>query len=265
MTIHQATAEVVANPTVAPGYARMALRCPNAFAEAHPGQFIMLAGKGDRVPLLRRPFSIHRLGRTSNGALVLSLLYKVVGAATIAMSSLRPGDKVEVLGPLGQGFRLREADHRIFIAAGGIGVAPMVFLLDTLASSRSLSGIEVFLGGRSRDDLLCLDDFTKLGVKVHRTTDDGSDGDQCFLTHPLEDSVRRHPPHIIYACGPMGMLRCVAGIAGQLKVPCQVAIEALMACGLGACLGCAVAKAQGDGYWHVCKDGPVFDADQLDL
>jgi dihydroorotate dehydrogenase electron transfer subunit len=265
MTISQSTVAVAANFALAGGYARMTLRCPEAFAQAQPGQFVMLASDGDTSPLLRRPFSIHRLIRDSNGDLALSLLYRVVGPATAAMARLQPGDKVELLGPLGKGFTLRPTDHRIYIAAGGIGVAPMLFLLETLAATRSLADTEVFLGGRSRDDLLCLDDFARMGVRVRRTTDDGSDGDQCYLTHPLEDQIRLQAPDVIYACGPPDMLRCVAGFAQHFGIHCQVAIEALMACGVGACLGCAVAKAEGEGYWHVCQDGPVFDIARLDL
>jgi dihydroorotate dehydrogenase electron transfer subunit len=102
-----------------------------------------------------------------------------------------------------------------------------------------------------------------MGVTVHRTTDDGSDGAQCFLTHPLEIEAQKRPPDVIYACGPMDMLSCVAGIAARLKIPCQVSIESTMACGIGACLGCAVAPRSGEGYLHVCKDGPVFDSEQM--
>ena len=139
----------------------------------------------------------------------------------------------------------------------------MVFLVERLAHSHDLSACEIFLGGRSREDLLCLEDFGRMGVKVHRTTDDGSDGAQCFLTHPLEEAARERPPDVIYACGPMDMLSCVAGIAARQGIACQVSIESVMACGVGACLGCAVEGRAHDGYLHVCKDGPVFDADRL--
>jgi dihydroorotate dehydrogenase electron transfer subunit len=101
---------------------------------------------------------------------------------------------------------------------------------------------------------------------VVTTTDDGSEGAHCFLTSPLEEAAREQPPDAIMACGPMEMLICVAGIAEQLKIPCQLSIEATMACGMGACLGCAVPAADSRaGYLHVCRDGPVFDARQLRL
>jgi len=118
----------------------------------------------------------------------------------------------------------------------------------------------VFLGGRSKDDLLCSDDFLHMGMKIHITTDDGSVGNRCFVTHPLEIALEKNLPDIIYACGPLEMLKCVAGISEKHTVPCQISIETIMACGMGACLGCAVERKETSvSYMHVCLDGPVFD------
>ncbi|MGD9097060.1 MAG: dihydroorotate dehydrogenase electron transfer subunit [Desulfobacterales bacterium] len=259
--IQQTMASVISHVPMGTAYRRMTLSCPVDLHAARPGQFVMLGTPGGQ--LLRRPFSIHRMAAGGEGQTEIAILYKIVGAGTEALSHLAAGSEVDFLGPLGQGFRIRNADRRIFIAAGGIGVAPMLFLVEHLVQNAGLSGCEIFLGGRSREDLLCLEDFNQLGVEVHRTTDDGSDGAQCFLTHPLEAAARERPPDVIYACGPMDMLSCVAGIAARLKIACQVSIESAMACGLGACLGCAVAGRSHDGYLHVCKDGPVFDAEQL--
>ncbi len=259
--IQQTMATVIAHESMGPGYRRMTLACPADFNAARPGQFVMLATPGNQ--LLRRPFSIHRLNAGANGQSEVGILYKIVGEGTAALAGLSGGNQVDVLGPLGQGFSIRDDYQRIFVAAGGIGVAPMVYLLEHLAETRGADGCELFLGGRSREDLLCLEDFRSLGLQVHRTTDDGSDGAQCFLTHPLEMAAQKRRPDIIYACGPMDMLSCVAGIAERLEIPCQVSIESMMACGVGACLGCAVEGRSHDGYLHVCKDGPVFDADRL--
>ncbi len=259
--IHQTISTVVAHESMGTGYRRMTLSCPVDLHAARPGQFVMLGTPGGQ--LLRRPFSIHRITNGGAEQTEIAILYKIVGAGTEALSHLAVGSPVDFLGPLGQGFRVRNTDRRIYIAAGGIGVAPMLFLVDHLARNGGPGTCEIFLGGRSRGDLLCLADFDRLGVTVHRTTDDGSDGAQCFLTHPLEAAALERPPDVIYACGPIDMLSCVAGIAARLAIPCQVSIESAMACGLGACLGCAVAARTHDGYFHVCKDGPVFDADQL--
>ncbi len=260
--IQQTMATVITHESMGTGYRRMILSCPVDLNDARPGQFVMLGTPGSQ--LLRRPFSIHRMAAGGAGRTEIAILYKIVGAGTEALSHLAAGSRVDLLGPLGQGFRVRDVYRHIFIAAGGIGVAPMLFLVEDLAQTGDLGRCQIFLGGRSREDLLCLEDFDRLGIEVHRTTDDGSDGDQCFLTHPLETAALKRSPDVIYACGPMDMLSCVAGIAARLEIPCQVSIEAAMACGLGACLGCAVAARSQDGYLHVCKDGPVFDADQLE-
>jgi dihydroorotate dehydrogenase electron transfer subunit len=111
---------------------------------------------------------------------------------------------------------------------------------------------------------LCCNEFLELGASVITTTDDGSDGDQCLVTHPLEKAMGITSPDVIVACGPMEMLACVVGIAEKYQVPCQVSIETMMACGMGACLGCAVeTRIDAEHYLHACVDGPVFSADEL--
>lgn len=262
----QETAKVLANILVAPGYCNMALQCKKSFAAAQPGQFVMLAVGTAAAPLLRRPFSIHRMVPEASDSVILEILYKVVGEGTDAMAHMPVGAMVDILGPLGKGFTIRKSYRRIYLAAGGIGAAPMAFLLETLRQEPGRYQCQVFLGGRSRGDLLCRETFERLADKVDYTTDDGSEGAQCFLTSPLEEETRRRPPDAIMACGPMDMLRCVAGIADRLDVACQISIESTMACGMGACLGCAVRAAGDEGrYHHVCKDGPVFDAHLLQL
>ena len=257
----QEKAPIIANASVAPGYYSMRLRCSGSFGNAHPGQFLMLSIGSGTTPLLRRPFSIHRLLPGDADRVLVEILYRVVGNGTAAMTHMPVGAAVDILGPLGQGFAVREAYQRIYIAAGGIGAAPMMFLLEYLRQTSDRFRCHVFLGGRSRGDLLCRERFENLADRLVCTTDDGSEGAQCFLTNPLEEEARRHPPDAIMACGPMDMLGCVAGIARKFDIPCQLSIESVMACGLGACLGCAV-PAAGDErrYHHVCKDGPVFDA-----
>jgi dihydroorotate dehydrogenase electron transfer subunit len=219
------------------------------------------------APLLRRPFSIHRLITTGGRTTGIEILYKVVGKGTLQLSGCSPGDIVDVLGPLGNGFTLSDQHRRIAIVAGGIGVAPMLFLALAL-KKRAVNQHKctVFLGGRTMDDLLCREDFEQLKLDIHLTTDDGSEGDQCLVTHPLEMAMEQQTADVIYACGPWEMLQCVVGIAEKHSIPCQVSIETIMACGMGACLGCAVAK-KGDSskYMHVCMDGPVFNAEILKI
>ena len=243
----------------------MGLTCPETYAIAKPGQFLMLRLVGQADPLLRRPFSIHNLIISNGKTAGLELLYRVVGKATAILARLEPGKTVDLLGPLGTGFVIPRDARNVHVVAGGIGVAPMVFLASRLHQTHfDFSDSMVFIGGRTKEDLLCRDEFVQLGLPVETTTDDGSAGDQCLVTHPLEVAADQRPPDIIVACGPMAMLDCVIGIAEKHNIPCQVSIETMMACGMGACLGCAV-EGRGDrsGYLHACLDGPVFDAADL--
>ncbi len=263
----QHQAQVLWNKKISTAYYKIGLSCPEHYAMAKPGQFIMLGFSGYTDPLLRRPFSIHKLIVSEGNTEGFELLYKVVGKATAMMARQRPGDMVEILGPLGTGFIIPRAARIVHVVAGGIGVAPLVFLARQLHDQNfDISNCRVFIGGRTKDDLLCQNDFVELGLEVETTTDDGSAGDQCLVTHPLEVAVDRRPPDLIVACGPMAMLACVTGIAEKHHIPCQVSIETVMGCGLGACLGCAVEGGAGqDRYLHACLDGPVFDAMDLKL
>jgi len=261
----QQRAEVMWNRQLSPLYYRMGLTCSTHYLQAKPGQFVMLGFIQQKDPLLRRPFSIHNLISPDGIIKGFEILYKVVGKATSKLAMQKPGDVVDVLGPLGTGFIVPPQAQRIYIAAGGIGVAPLVFLASHLSQkSIDLAGCQVFLGARTKKDLLCGDEFSRLGIVVHTTTDDGSAGDQCLVTHPLEVAVDRHLPDIIFACGPMDMLACIVDVAEKKGVPCQVSIETMMACGIGACLGCAVeGRTQSSTFLHACMDGPVFDANLL--
>lgn len=258
--------KVLANEPVGGDCHRLTVACHEGYVVAAPGQFVMLKPEDGNSTLLRRPFSIHRLVPGAKGC-QLTLLYKVVGATTAQMATLKAGDRISLLGPLGRGFEVSGRYRRVYMACGGIGTAPMVFLLEKIRQRFAKScQVDVFLGGRSRQDLLCRDIFESLEANVTITTDDGSAGDQCLLTDPLEVAVGENMPDMIYACGPEGMLACVAGIARRNQAACQLSIETVMACGMGACLGCAT-PARGDDsrYLHACVDGPVFDVDQLDL
>ncbi len=265
--MYQENVEILWNKQVGPVYYRIGLTCHRGYSSATPGQFIMLRFPDLIFPLLRRPFSIHRRIASDEGITGIELLYKVVGEGTKKLSEYKKGDAVDILGPLGNGFSFSKHYKRVYIVAGGIGVAPMLYLVSTLLENGvEPSECQVFLGGKSKDDLLCKDDFAEIGVAVHVTTDDGSSGDQCFVTDPLEMASERRQPDIIYACGPMEMLNCVIHIAEKNNIPCQISIETTMACGIGACLGCAVERKDAFGsYMHACLDGPVFDARLLNF
>jgi dihydroorotate dehydrogenase electron transfer subunit len=263
----QTLATVIRNEMIAPAYGRVTLSCGEGLAKARPGQFVMLGFPEALDPLLRRPFSIHRLVSGEEGFLGIEVLYKVVGKATRRMSQVPAGGALNLLGPLGRGFQVPPGIGRLVCVAGGFGVAPFVFLSEWLLQKPSPPAeLQVFLGGRGKEDLLCTADFERLGVPVRLTTDDGSCGDQCRVTDPFAEALEKDPPDLVLACGPKAMLACVLGIVRAHGVACQVSIEAMMACGMGACLGCAVeARRDKSRYLHACTDGPVFDVDDIEL
>jgi dihydroorotate dehydrogenase electron transfer subunit len=261
----QQPVKVLWNKKLSTAYYKIGLTCSDHYSSAKPGQFVMLGLAGQTDPLLRRPFSIHNLLISNGITHGFELLYKVVGTVTASLAQRKPGDIVDIFGPLGSGFLIPSRAKRVFVVAGGVGVAPLVFLVSDLhRKNADISNYRVFIGGRTKEDLLCRNDFLVLGVSVLTTTDDGSAGDQCLVTHPLEMVMGHTVPDIIVACGPMDMMACVVGIAEKHKVPCQVSIETMMACGMGACLGCAVeSRIEAEHYLHACLDGPVFSADVL--
>ena len=259
---HQEFVDVIWNKQVAPGYYRIGLTSSKDFANAIPGQFITLHIPENLSPLLRRPFSIHRLIKENGRVTGIELLYKVVGGFTEKLARLTAGSQIDLLGPIGKGFTISDSSQSVALIAGGIGVAPLVFLADAMAETgMNFTNSIVCLGGRTSADILCAPVFTSFEIDVHTTTDDGSLGEKGIVTQPLEEWLTSNLPDMIYACGPMPMLRAIADIAKKNSLPCEVSIETIMACGLGACLGCAVNKNEKtDTYQHVCIDGPVFDS-----
>jgi dihydroorotate dehydrogenase electron transfer subunit len=217
-------------------------------------------------PLLRRPFGIHYVD-VERG--LVSMLYEIRGRGTNILAEKCPGQILDILGPLGNGFTLPTAcKPPILLVAGGFGVAPLYFLARTIDEKMGCGLTTCALGGKTSSGLLCLDEFRKLGLQLEVATDDGSQGHSGFVTELLEERLKSADPDnrpIIYACGPMPMLKRVAAIAEKANVLCQVSVEAKMACGIGACMSCIV-KVKSDGgfkYVRACKEGPVFDAAQI--
>jgi dihydroorotate dehydrogenase electron transfer subunit len=264
----QQHATILWNRQVGPQLYRLGLACDRGYEAVQPGQFIMLQVDQGRGPLLRRPFSVFGLIGASQQPEGIEVLYKVVGRGTDILSGMPPDHRLDILGPLGRGFDLTQSPPGrgpYYLAAGGIGVAPIRFLAHHLVrAGYEAKHCYLFLGGRNRSELLCRDDFIDLGMVVTITTDDGSAGDQCLITDPLQSAIETRPPAMLFACGPQGMLTCIAGIAEKNHTPCQVSMETMMACGMGACLGCAIqSRDPVKPYWHACKDGPVFPVEQL--
>jgi dihydroorotate dehydrogenase electron transfer subunit len=256
---------VLWNRPAAAGYYRMGLACAEGFDAARPGQFIMVRTANDATPLLRRPFSLLGLIREKDRVTGIEILFKVVGKGTDRLYRYREGDRLSVIGPLGNTFLVPDACRQLILVAGGVGVPPIRFLAQTLLEQEGgLSRCMVFLGGRTKDDLVCITEFDLPGFLLDVSTDDGTQGNHGIVTRSLEKALDAGPADLICACGPVGMLKAVSAIALARSIPCQVSIEAMMACGMGACLGCAVSVNDDDAHYrHACVDGPVFDAHRL--
>ncbi len=259
--LFQKNVQILHHIKVGPGYFRMGLAFPELASVAGPGQFVMVRLPDRHIPLLRRPFSVHNRLVEGDEAIGFELLYKVVGQGTQAMSGLNAGDFLDVLGPLGNGFTCPEDIDRVFLVAGGVGVACLWYLALFLKEHKGVRST-VFLGGRSATDILCQEEFNSIDAESRITTEDGSLGEKGVITSLLQKTLELDKrPDIIYACGPTAMLKAISDIAATYNARCQISLEIAMACGFGVCLGCAVQKADSSrDYLHACTDGPVFDS-----
>ncbi len=244
----------------------LTLECPAIAHEARAGQFVMLRARPGFDPLLRRPMSIYRVLPGRRGR--IQILYKVVGEGTRYLSQQPVGAVVPTLGPLGHGFRLPPAGTRPILVSGGIGVAIFPFLVETLRAARRATPLLVF-GARSGQDLVALDFFRRYRVPVRLATEDGSRGTKGYVTRLLEPLLagRANTGRMeIFACGPTPMLKAVGALALAADVPCQLALESQMPCGIGVCLGCVVrcpADDRGPIFRRVCTEGPIFGAEEV--
>lgn len=233
------------------------LSLPVIASMALPGQFLhILCGEHT----LRRPISICDCDVASGS---IRILFEVRGEGTAWLAGRKAGEEIDVLGPVGHGFLLKPSELQaagyqkpftapVFVG-GGIGVPPLLF------AARQVNHPSAVLGFRSADRVILQDDFAALGNTII-ATEDGSSGVHGFVTKPLEELIVAGKADILYACGPTPMLKSVKSLAEKYNIPCQLSLEARMACGVGACLGCACKTRIHDTeqYSHVCKNGPVF-------
>ncbi|MEW6594985.1 MAG: dihydroorotate dehydrogenase electron transfer subunit [Thermodesulfobacteriota bacterium] len=256
----QQKAEILRRETLAPELIRLTFLAPDLAAAARPGQFLMLRVGEGRDPLLRRPLSIHQV--TTSGW--VQVLFKVVGQGTRLLAALAPGQAVDVVGPLGNRFALENHGNHCLIG-GGMGIAPLYFLARELQRSNPPERVVPLLGARTAAELRPLaDDFVSLGLETRLATDDGTLGHHGLVIDHLSELMASGEPWRVYTCGPYPMMRAVAKLCREQGWHCQVSLETMMACGISACLGCAIPAAQLDGpYKHVCKDGPVFNAEEV--
>ncbi|HOD36779.1 MAG TPA: dihydroorotate dehydrogenase electron transfer subunit [Syntrophales bacterium] len=260
------TGQILSNREVAKDHYRMSIAMPAAFREAAPGQFVLVRVKDRAFPFLGRPLGVYAQEKRG-GENQIELLYRVAGRGTAVFALLKKGDFVEILGPLGRGFSLVRGRDRIVLIAGGIGIAPLAPLARMLRKKLpSAVTLDLYYGARRADLLTGLGTLRKSCGTVRLATDDGSRGFRGPVTELFDGELKNYPPErtVIYACGPHTMLKRVSEILGCHPIPCQVSVEERMACGVGACLGCAVeTKDGGKPYRRVCMEGPVFDINEI--
>ena len=232
-------------------------------SSAKAGQFLEIRVSDNTAPFLRRPISIFNIDKTNNA---VTFIFQVKGKGTEILSQKNIGDEIDVLGPLGSGdFKLNDYSN-ISVIGGGIGIFP---LYELAKNAKENANVNVYLGFRNKDFVICEDEFKSVSNNLIITTDDGSYGKNGFAINYLAEDIEKQLPDCIYACGPLPMLKAVQKLAIEKNIPCQLSLEERMGCGIGACLGCAVKTAssskEAPQYMHVCKDGPVFDASTVEI
>jgi dihydroorotate dehydrogenase electron transfer subunit len=253
-------------------YCLLAVHSPGLAGNAAPGQFLMVRVGGGSEPLLRRPFSIHAKDGDR-----LEIFFSKVGKGTEILAERNPGETLDILGPLGKGFRLprkKKAGRPAFLVGGGRGIAPLYFLARELRSR----GVRprIFYGGRTDSHLPLLPKLAELGFDLFVSTDDGSLGFHGFICPMLERELarwlnaprrggRRAQRPEIFVCGPDAMMTGVAGIADKYRLPAQFSLESIMGCGFGACWGCVrkIRRAGQTGRVKICEEGPVFKNSEI--
>ncbi len=249
----QELARVISNQEVLPGVFLLKLKSAPLAAAAKPGQFIMISSDYGQERLLRRPVSLHRVSNDE-----LHFLYAAVGAGTRWLSHRRTDDKLDILGPAGNGFSIHPQAHKLLLVAGGMGIAPLVYL----AESATQNGLSVkLLAGAKTADLLLPPEFIPPSVEYLTATEDGSRGLRGFVTALLETPAVWADQ--IFCCGPQPMYQSIVKnftplLSGKHS---QFSLEVRMGCGTGICYSCTIVTAQG--LKQVCKDGPVFNLNDV--
>lgn len=255
-----ATCQLSSTERVTPGHHLLEIDAPDIAREARPGQFVHVRVPRTHDPLLRRPISV-MLKDDRKGW--IRLLVRVAGRGTEIMVNLADGSALEIMGPLGTPFELPEPGQEVLLVAGGVGVAPLIHLAEAMHTSEHRTYIRGCFGAETEDMLVCWNDFAGRCDEFYVRTEDGSAGDKGLVTEAVAEQLHRGGIDAIYTCGPAPMMKRVAEMAGDAGTVCYCSFEQRMGCGIGACLGCVIAGADG-GYLRVCTDGPVFESTRMD-
>ncbi len=230
------------------------ISCPEIAGKAVPGQFVHIRAAGFT---LRRPISICGIDPEKG---TIRIVFEIRGNGTAEIARLNEGDVIDMLAPLGHGFTINHDFNKVILIGGGIGTPPMIPLADAYRGKST-----VITGFKNASAVILQEDFAAAGAETILCTDDGSAGIHGFVTKPLKELVRSEKVDAVFACGPIPMLKNIAEICFDNGIYCEISLEERMACGIGACLGCACkAKRNDEEYFaHVCKDGPVFKAEEV--
>ena len=252
--MYQELAPIISNKEIMPGIYLLKVKSAKIAAAAKPGQFVMLTSDDAGTRLLRRPISIHLVIDDE-----LHFLFAVIGEGTLWLSHRQPGDQLNILGPAGNGFSIDSKTHNLLLIAGGMGIAPLIYLAD-IAINNGLS-IKMAAGARTKSFLLPSKPIPH-GVEYLTATEDGSQGEKGFVTPILQSNASWADQ--IFICGPLPMYQAIRKHSQMLLCgkPTQVSLEVRMGCGMGICYSCTIKTTSG--LKQVCKDGPVFDLGEID-
>ena len=254
---YKETAIITEQMEIATDIYSMWLQTGKIAREAVPGQFLSLYSK-DESRMLPRPISICQVDKNIGR---VRLVYRIAGKGTAEFAHYESGDTLEIVGPLGNGFPLEREYKKVFLIGGGIGIPPMVEL------SRQLSGKKLIVAGYRNSELFLKEELEESGT-VYIATEDGSIGTKGNVLDAIRENNLN--AEAIFACGPTPMLRALKSYAMEQGIDCYLSLEERMACGVGACLACVCRSMDVDSHTHVknkriCKDGPVFAAEEIEL
>lgn len=257
----QESGPVLFNRQVAEGIYHMSVLAPCIAKTAHPGQFVQVRVASEpSIQFLRMPFAVFDVDEIAGS---VDVCYQVVGEGTEQLSHVCIGEEVDFVGPIGNGWRIPDGAHRALLACGGVGAPALKLLADELVAKGVQ--VDVVIGAQTAKRLACAEQFEDSirpsGGALHVATDDGSMGVKGFVNAVTDELLATHDYDYVAVCGPPLMERSVVLPAIEHGVTCEVSMERLMACGVGACLGCVVETT--DGLKRCCVDGPVFDASEV--
>lgn len=257
MRYTQEQCELIYKQELAKGVYSFTLKAPTIAGKAQCGQFVNVLCDPFQ---LRRPISIGGFDASSG---ILRLVFEIRGKGTDWLAAREEGDRIDLIGPLGHGFPLLDKSKKAVMIGGGIGTPPLLPLCRHYGKNGTLIS-----GFRNASAMILQEDAAAFGATAIGCTDDGSAGFAGFTTQALEEELKKGTFDMVYTCGPKVMMKKVADLAAQYNIPCYVSMEERMACGVGACLGCACKTKTENGdtaMTRVCLNGPVFEAAEVDF